>query len=115
MEKMTTSESILGHHLPNFETLDAKIAHALKKILPATDFRNKHTQVTLRTEAVNPTCEFELHVTCRCSLPFSRSLRPPAPLAFGYDLLLVWTETVQMSNVFATIRCVVVNFVSTAS
>ena len=70
MEKLTTSESILGHHLPNFETLDAKIVNALKNTLPATDFRNKHTHVTFRTEAVNPTCESEVK-----KIPCAQALR----------------------------------------
>ena len=36
-----TTESVEGHHFPNFETLDAKIANALKKILAANDFCKK--------------------------------------------------------------------------
>ena len=41
MHEFRTSESVLGHHLPNFETRDAKIANALKKMLAASDFRKK--------------------------------------------------------------------------
>ena len=40
MEDYRSSESIPGHHLPNFETLDAKIAKLLKKLL-SNNFRKK--------------------------------------------------------------------------
>ena len=41
MDDLRTSRSVLGKNLPNFETLDAKIAHALKKMLAANEFRKK--------------------------------------------------------------------------
>ena len=39
MQYLQTSKSILGNNLPKFETLDAKIANSLKKLL--ADFRKK--------------------------------------------------------------------------
>ena len=39
VDYLRTSGSILGHHFPIFETLHAKIANALKKILATSDFR----------------------------------------------------------------------------
>ena len=41
MDKFRHSECSLGHDFPNLETLDAKIANALKNILAASDFRKK--------------------------------------------------------------------------
>ena len=41
VEDLRTSRSILGNNLPNFETLDAKIAISLKKLLAANDLRKK--------------------------------------------------------------------------
>ena len=35
------TESVAGHHLPNFEELDAKIANAWKNIPAASGFRKK--------------------------------------------------------------------------
>ena len=41
MEDVRTSGCILGNTLPNFETLGAKIANSLKKLMGANDFRKK--------------------------------------------------------------------------
>ena len=41
MEELKTSDSIQGQHLPNFETLDGKIANVLKTIFTASDFKKK--------------------------------------------------------------------------
>ena len=41
VEDLRTSGSILVPNLPNFVTLDAKIANSLKKLPAANDFRKK--------------------------------------------------------------------------
>ena len=38
---LQTSRSIFGRQFPNFETLDAKIATSLKKIIQISNFRKK--------------------------------------------------------------------------
>ena len=41
LEKLKSSRSVYGMHLPNFEMLDAKIAHALNKIIQNSQFKKK--------------------------------------------------------------------------
>ena len=41
MEELKSSRSVAGNNFPNFETLDAKIASALNKIIQNFHFKKK--------------------------------------------------------------------------
>ena len=41
LDKPKSSRSVFGENFPNFEMLDAKIASALNKIIPNSNFKKK--------------------------------------------------------------------------